>query len=201
MAPSLYCDCDISEYTGITHKALCSVAGCGILVQVNNIRSVVNDHYGRTTYTRGRGPYPQSVRVHSQKVYLSRETRRCQSRRSLACQTRSLEGICREQNEAREQIKKAGRSQPLTNEKVAVSSLSNVWTTADNEPEVSYERKAYIQYRQSCLTLSRHKLILCHAHRRARSPKGARSMYIISPKFRFSSLILLCLFSVKSEDE
>lgn len=100
----------INEYTCITLKVLRSIVHCGILlpdIDAEQRREDENDRHGRTTYTRGSIPYPQSIRVYHQEVHYPRKIGRRQSRGTLAHQARGSQKLRREPNQTQKQIKKA----------------------------------------------------------------------------------------------
>lgn len=137
--------------------------------------------------------YSQSHRRYGYQTLEKEQNAWLQVRRFLESKQKRVLGICSQTEEcqARYQINKAGT--PQQSEIVAVSSLSNVWTTTDNEPGNSYERNAYMQYRRCTQASSRDNLKYCLIYRRVARRKGAR-LYVFLPLYS-SLYIVVLIFS------
>lgn len=131
---------ELMGFRSVTRKALRSVAHYDILlsyIDVERRREDTNDCNGRATYTRGRVSHTQSVRVHGQKIHHPRQIGRCQGRRTLACQARGSQKLCREQNQTQKQIKKATVWWQWTIEIFASSFLPHAWKQRVKRPRDS----------------------------------------------------------------
>src|SRR5438445_4930379 len=122
MAPSLHCDCYISEYTGITRKGVASSLKSATLTLDREERRATYDLYGRyTTHARRSSRQAQSQTTYSQAVYRFRSIRSCQGWRWLQSEARSPGEL--HSQEQHEQINKAGiNRQMTTNDLVAANS-------------------------------------------------------------------------------
>ena len=142
----------INEYTCITLKVLRSIAHCGILlpdIDAEQRREDENDRHGRTTYTRGSIPYPQSIRVYHQEVHYPRKIGRRQSRGTLAHQARGSQKLRREPNQAQKQIKKATPG-CQTKQFTAVSLPLKVLANARDKPRINLPTFSITKVRQQC---------------------------------------------------
>lgn len=152
---------ELCECTSITRKALRSVADYGILLLDINVelrREEIHDRNGRTAYARGCISHSQSIRVHSQKVHFSRQIRRRQGRRTLACQTRGPQKLRRGPHQTQEQINKASVCWQATIENlVAVSPHLTDWNP----------RRCRLRFRYPVLSIhgriKKFKTVLCKA--------------------------------------
>jgi len=206
---------EFAYFTSITRKSLQTAAMHGyplpftavyVIIETDRKGSIRkaygNDRDERTNlYPRASCGGATSIIGYNHAFNSEQEAKSFQSGEPMADTRNRYSGVLRsaEQHQRGQKIKLAHASRTI---EVAVSSLSKVWTTGDNEHDTSYERNACINYRHASKSVSSLGYTRQIGLTRACSPKGARYMYIDIPHIRYiRNFILSCLFSLNVASE
>lgn len=165
---SLYCNGYLFDKKYFCLKVLRFSTRCVKLFSVDRPahrkETQASDLYGRRIlHTRRNSNYSQSHRRYGYQALEEKQDARLQVRRFVESEQKRVLGICSQAEKyPGQEIKKAGFNQQSTIEIVAVRSRAAPCKSVANDPNTSYKQCAYIQYRQWCQPLSRHKYALCN---------------------------------------